>query len=133
MKVLERALVLAEPQGYIRLFLDEGAPLVALLRQASACGVALSYLLRLLAACGEQVEADEHQQTPSPNSLLEPLTPRERGVLELLMQGASNCQMARDLVLSVGTIKKYVYTICGKLRVRSRTQAVVKARMLHLL
>jgi LuxR family maltose regulon positive regulatory protein len=127
---LERVLVLAEPEGYMRVFLDEGAPLVALLRQASARGIATNYVLSLVAASGEQV--DTHQRATSAEPLLEPLTQREREVLGLLMQGASNRQMARDLVLSVGTIKKYVYIICGKLGVQSRTQAVIKARMLNL-
>ncbi|MBV9690109.1 MAG: hypothetical protein JO202_10430 [Ktedonobacteraceae bacterium] len=131
LRALERALLLAEPEGYMRLFLDEGAPLVVLLRRASAHSMATSYLLKLLAAYEKR--AGDHQQTARPDSLLEPLTPREREVLHLLMQGASNRQMAQDLVLSVGTIKKYVYTICGKLGVQSRTQAVIKASTLNLL
>ena len=130
---LERALLLAEPEGYMRIFLDEGAPLVALLRRASAQSIAASYVQRLLAACSEQAEVGEHQQSTRSNQLIEPLTRREREVLQLLMQGASNRQMAQRLVLSVGTIKKYVSTICGKLGVQSRTQAVIKARTLKLL
>jgi len=133
LKALERALVFAEPEGYMRLFLDEGAPLVDLLRRASAHGIAASYLQRLLAAFGEQAEADDYQQATPSESLLEPFTAREREVLNLLMRGASNRQMAQDLVLSVGTIKKYVYTICGKLGVENRTQAVIKATALNLL
>ncbi len=131
LKALERALLLSEPQGYMRLFLDEGTLLVALLRRASTHGIALNYLPGLLAAYSEQ--GRDHQQVARPEPLLEPLTPREREVLQLLMQGASNRQMAQRLVLSVGTIKKYVYTICSKLGVQSRTQAVIKARMLNLL
>jgi LuxR family maltose regulon positive regulatory protein len=132
LKTLERVLVLAEPEGYMRVFLDEGAPLIALLRQASAHGIAASYLQRLLAASGEQAEADDLQQATHTEPLLEPLTPREREVLHLLMQGASNRQMAQDLAVSEGTIKKYVYAICGKLGVQSRTQAVIKASTLNL-
>ncbi|MBV9691125.1 MAG: hypothetical protein JO202_15615 [Ktedonobacteraceae bacterium] len=131
LRALERALVLAEPQGYMRLFLDEGAPLVALLRRASAQGIAPNYLPKLLAAYSEQ--AGDYQQTIRPEPLLKPLTRREREVLRLLTQGESNHQMAQRLVLSVGTIKKYVYGICGKLGVQSRTQAVIKARTLNLL
>ncbi|MBV9707924.1 MAG: hypothetical protein JO125_11020 [Chloroflexi bacterium] len=131
LKALERALLLAEPEGYMRLFLDEGTPLVALLRRAFAKGITVSYVSSLLTASGEQVS--NHQQVTRSEPLLESLTQREREVLGLLMQGTSNRQMAQDLVLSVGTIKKYVYTICGKLRVQSRTQAVIKARTLNLL
>ncbi|MBV9691124.1 MAG: hypothetical protein JO202_15610 [Ktedonobacteraceae bacterium] len=130
---LERALLLAEPEGYMRIFLDEGTPLVALLRRASAQGIAPSYLARLLGALGEQTEAGGYQQDVRSDQLIEPLTPREREVLRLLTQGASNRQIAQRLVLSVGTIKKYVYDICGKLGVQSRTQAVIKARTLNLL
>jgi len=133
LKALERALLLAEPAGYMRLFLDEGAPLVALLRRASTHGIAPNYLPRLLAVANEQVEEGHRQQDSPADSLVEPLTPREREVLALLMQGASNRQMAHDLVLSMGTIKKYVYSICGKLGVQNRTQAVIKANMLNLL
>ncbi len=126
--LLERALVMAEPEGYIRLFLDEGEPLVALLREIHARSVVPLYVATLLAACGEQVVVP----LPPGTTLVEPLTEREREVLRLLAEGASNREMARRLVVSVSTAKKHVYNICGKLGVQSRTQALAKARTLHL-
>ena len=66
-------------------------------------------------------------------SLIEPLTPREREVLQLLLEGASNREIAQHLVLSVNTVKKHVLNLCGKLGVQSRAQAIAKARRLHLL
>src|SRR5439155_8768785 len=81
--VFERALTLAEPQGYIRLFVDEGEPMVTLLRQAYTHGIAPDYAATLLSAAGESALA-----APSPvGSLLEPLTPRELDVLRLLVAG----------------------------------------------
>jgi LuxR family maltose regulon positive regulatory protein len=65
--------------------------------------------------------------------LVEVLTTREREVLKLLLDGASNRDIADRLVLSVNTVKKHVLNICGKLGVQSRTQAIVKARTLDLL
>ena len=129
LSTLERALVLAEPEGYIRLFVDEGAPMLALLRLAHARGILPAYLTALLAAFGWQEEA---RVVRSP-SLVEPLTEREREVLRWLVAGASNREIARRLVLSLGTVKKHVSNICSKLNVQSRTQAIARARDLHLL
>jgi len=64
--------------------------------------------------------------------LAEPLTEREREVLYLLSTGASNCEIARRLVVSLGTVKKHVSNLCGKLGVQSRTQAIARARALQL-
>ena len=126
---LERALLLAEQEGYIRLFVDEGEPLVALLRQAYARGIAPDYVVTLLSAFGEQtVAAPSH-----PGSLVEPLTERELDVLRLLVTGLSNAEMARELIITVGTVKRHVNSIYGKLGVNSRTQAVTRAHTLHLL
>ncbi len=70
---------------------------------------------------------------PQPGSLVEPLTGREREVLQLLLDGASNREIARHLVLSLNTVKKHVLNICGKFNVRSRAQVIAKARTPHLL
>ena len=70
---------------------------------------------------------------PQPGPLVEPLTGREREVLQLLLDGASNREIARHLVLSMNTVKKHVLNICGKLNVRRRTQVIAKAQTLPLL
>ena len=127
--VLERALTQAEPEGYIRLFVDEGAPMVGLLRQAYAQGIAPDYVATLLSAAGVP-----KLPAPAPaGSLLEPLTEREREVLRLLVAGLSNQVIAQQLIVTVGTVKRHLNSIYGKLGVQSRTQAVARAQTLHLL
>jgi LuxR family maltose regulon positive regulatory protein len=126
---LERALLLAEPEGYMRLFLDEGEPMLALLRQAYARGIAPDYVATLLSAFGEQAPAAPSRAFP----LVEPLTERELAVLRLLVAGLSNAAMAQELVITVGTVKRHVNSIYTKLGVNSRTQAVARAHALQLL
>jgi LuxR family transcriptional regulator, maltose regulon positive regulatory protein len=132
LSTLERALVLAEPEGYIRLFIDEGSPMWALLRRAYIHTAVPGYVTMLLAAFGEQPPSDLPLSPARSSGLLEPLTEREREVLRLLLEGASNREIARRLVLSVNTVKRHVYNLCGKLGVQSRTQAIIRARALDL-
>ncbi len=129
---LERVLVLAAPEGYIRLFVDEGTPMSALLRRAHARSRVPGYVTTLLSAFGEQNLSDLPLTSPRPGPLAEPLTERERDVLRLLLAGASNREIARRLVLSVNTVKRHVYNLCGKLGVQSRAQAIIRARSLNL-
>ena len=129
---LERALTLAEPEGYIRLFVDEGLPMLTLLRQVQARGILPDYVTVLLSAFGEQHASYTAPAAPANAVLLEPLTEREREVLSWLSAGASNREIAGRLVVSVNTVKRHVYNICGKLGVQSRTQAIVKSRVLNL-
>jgi ATP/maltotriose-dependent transcriptional regulator MalT len=133
LSILERALVLAAPEGYIRLFVDEGAPMLILLREIHARSRVPGYVATLLRAFGEQNISDLPLSSPRPDPLVEPLTPREREVLRLLLAGASNREIAHRLVLSVNTVKKHVYNLCGKLGVQSRAQAIVRAKTLNLL
>ncbi len=133
LSTLERALVLAEPEGYIRLFIDEGPLMWALLRHARGRGIVPGYVATLLAAFGEQHTSDLPPPSPRSSVLLEPLTERERDVLRLLLEGASNREIAHRLVLSVNTVKRHVYNLCGKLGVQSRAQAIIRARDLNLL
>jgi LuxR family transcriptional regulator, maltose regulon positive regulatory protein len=131
--VFSRALSLAEPEGYVRLFVDEGAPMRNLLREARSRRIAPHAVARLLAAFGKPAQGSNVGSLSSAGALIEPLTRREREVLHWLSEGASNREIASRLVVSPGTVKKYVYTICGKLGVQSRTQALARARTLHLL
>jgi LuxR family maltose regulon positive regulatory protein len=128
LSALERALVLAAPEGYIRLFVDEGTPMLALLRQAHARSSVPNYAATLLAAFGEHLPPISVR----PGALAEPLTEREREVLRLLLEGASNREIARRLMLSVNTVKRHVYNLCGKLGVQSRSLAIIRARDLNL-
>ncbi|HEX6555617.1 MAG TPA: LuxR C-terminal-related transcriptional regulator [Ktedonobacteraceae bacterium] len=130
---LERALLLAEPEGYIRLFVDEGGPMLALLRQAHARGIAPGYVATLLSAFGELGATASLLRTSCADSLVEPLSERELAVLRLLVAGLSNAAMAQELVITVGTVKRHVNSIYTKLGVTSRTQAVARVHALQLL
>jgi LuxR family maltose regulon positive regulatory protein len=131
--VLERALVLAEPEGYVRSFLDEGLRVIELLRAAASRGIAVSYVRRLLEAAGEVSEDSAGAVTEWTQPLIEPLSARELEVLGLLDTGCSNKEIANQLVISVGTVKNHLKNIYGKLEVDSRTRAVARARELGLL
>ena len=148
---LERALTLAEPEGYARIFVDEGSAMADLLAKVhersrkrsrtALTNVPLAYIERLLALLrGEAVlEGPSLAATSSPSAptsalpLLDPLSERELEVLRLIAAGLSNRAIAARLVLALSTVKSYVNTIYSKLQVESRTQAVARARTLHLL
>ncbi|HEX4206066.1 MAG TPA: LuxR C-terminal-related transcriptional regulator [Ktedonobacteraceae bacterium] len=133
LSTLHDALKRAEPEGYIRLFADEGPPMQILLQKIQARGLLPGYVTRLLSAFGDPHVLDAAPDDSPNQALVESLTRREREVLHLLSAGASNREIARRLVLSLGTVKKHVSNICGKLDAQSRTQAVAHARALHLL
>jgi LuxR family maltose regulon positive regulatory protein len=131
---LARALSLAEPEGYVRTFIDEGEPMAILLRQAAGRGIAVEYMGKLLSEWAkESARSETAGQSPSLPTGVEPLTEREWEVLRLLAIGLSNREIAEQLFLAVGTVKKYTSNIYGKLSVHSRTQAAAKARELGLL
>ncbi len=127
------ALALAEPGGFIRLFVDEGKPMAQLLSQAAALGRMPEYTRKVLTA----FQAEEHKrEAPSARPaqpLLEPLSPRELEVLQLMAQGLSNQEMSERLVLALDTVKGHNKKIFGKLHVQRRTEAVARARELGLL
>jgi len=134
MSTLERALSLAEPEGFVRTFVDEGAPMATLLQRAAARGIVPQYVSGLLATFGaEGMEIATASSPPSTPPLVEPLTPRELEVLHLLGQGCSNREIAEALVITLNGVKKHTSNIYGKLGVHSRTQAVVRAQELGLL
>jgi LuxR family maltose regulon positive regulatory protein len=136
MTTLERALTLAEPGGYIRIFVDEGPPMAELLisMNASREGGTLrvkEYIHKLLAAFGMQ--KDVHPSSLSPQPLVEPLSERELEVLQLLAEGLTNQEIGARLFLSLNTVKVHTRNIYGKLDVHNRTQAVAQARALGVL
>jgi LuxR family maltose regulon positive regulatory protein len=136
---LERALALAEPEGCVRVIVDEGRPMAALLRQLHAHGTASGYATALLAALESHPQRDIQKATRPHGGeslrlpLTEPLTERELDVLRLLAAGQSNPQIARALYVEVNTVKTHVKSLYGKLGVHSRVQAVRRARELGLL
>ena len=129
---LQQALVLAEPQGYVRLFVDEGVPMASLLRLVLSRGKGKSgatYVRQLLSV----LEAEHPEQAGPLASLLVPLSGRERTILRGLAAGRSTAEMAADLVLSANTIKTQVSSLYHKLNAHSREEAIAEALRLHLL
>jgi LuxR family maltose regulon positive regulatory protein len=134
---LERALALAEPEGYIRSFLDEGSNMTKLLREAATCGILPGYTGRLLA----EIEAEQQRDSgeallPSslvPKPLIEPLSQRELEILRLFRTELSGPEIARELVVALSTIRTHTKSIYSKLNVNSRRGAVKRAEELHLI
>jgi len=135
MTTLQRALSLAEPEGYVRIFLDAGEPMAELLRTALARQIMPDYVSGLLASFGTATGRDGSIPFPGPRlkPTMEPITGRELEVLRLLAAGATNKQIANELVLVTGTVKAHLLNIYRKLDVHNRTQAVARARELNLL
>jgi len=160
---LSRALTLAAPEGYIRLFTDLGAPMQLLIadcrpalsraeglqiaqrshdESSTPTGKLLAYIDKLLAAFGEGLEArglglaDAGQASnlkSLASTLVEPLSARELEVLRLVAAGQSNGAIAQTLIIAESTVKMHLKNIYGKLGAHSRTQAIVRARTLGLL
>lgn len=128
MRFLADALEKAQPEGFVRTFVDNGEPMRLLLeRLRPEGGARKEYILALLAAFGGQGKGSASQP------LVEPMSERELEILRLLADGLSNQEIARRLVISVGTAKSHVHHILGKVGSDSRMQAVAKARELGLL
>ena len=140
---LAEALALAGPQRYLRVFVDEGRPMAALLSRLiaaqradrAAADVPLGYLGRLQRALdAEAALADPGQDRPPRiPGMVDPLTSRELEVLRMLAAGQPNRAIARELVVSLDTVKKHVGHLLGKLGAANRTEAVARARELGLI
>ena len=117
----------AEPEGYVRLFVDEGSPMAVLLEAAVNQGIAPSYVRRLLTALG-QAEAT----APVNQGVSELLSDREREVLRLLGTDLSGPDIARELMVSLNTLRTHTKNIYDKLDVNTRQAAVRRAEELEL-
>jgi LuxR family transcriptional regulator, maltose regulon positive regulatory protein len=124
---------LAEPEGYVRVFVDEGPPMAALLRAAAReahgeqKGIAPSYLRRLLAAVNNTAG-----NAPASQGLIEPLSERELDVLRLLGTDLDGPDIARELIVSLSTVRTHTQNIYAKLGVNNRRAAVRQAEQLNL-
>jgi LuxR family maltose regulon positive regulatory protein len=126
---LEEALTLAQPEGYVRSFLDKGEAMTRLLCQAQSRQVGAGYAAVLLGG----IEKTSGMTPPSMQLLVEPLTTREVEVLKFINAGSSNQDIAGQLVISIATVKRHISNIYTKLGVKSRTQAVAIGKELKIL
>ncbi|MBT7155634.1 MAG: helix-turn-helix transcriptional regulator [Deltaproteobacteria bacterium] len=125
---LEHALALAEPEGYIRIFTNEGVPMARLLSNTASKGIMTDYIGKLLA-----VNEVPSSSSSTAGNLVEPLSQREQEVLQLVARGFSNREISERLYLALTTVKGHNSNIFGKLQVKSRTEAIVRARELGLI
>jgi len=133
LSALSQAVRLAEPEGYIRSFVDEGVPmavLLAKLRDQQRKQGSTLYLDQVLSAFAPQTGADHRI---AQHALPEPLSGREQEVLHLLASGASNQEIAERLVITLDTVKRHVSNVLSKLGASNRTQAITRARSLGML
>ena len=133
---LEHSLKLAQPGAFIRTFVDLGLKMADLLKQFADRGIETDYIRQILAAFPRQPHIIGKQRPAKAltnDNLVEPLTRREREVLELLGKWLSGKEIAQELVISPRTVKKHTSNIYGKLGVNNRMQAVEKAKGLGLL
>jgi LuxR family maltose regulon positive regulatory protein len=133
-KVLAEALELAEPAGFIRIFVDEGPPMAQLISEASARGIMPDYVAELIAAFeAEVLKSEGTSSLPAAHLLVEPLSLRELEILQLIAQGMSNHEIGERLFLAESTVKGHNRNIFAKLQVQRRTEAIARARELGLL
>jgi len=126
---LERALSLAKPEGYVRVFAEQGPAMADLLRHAASRGIAPAYASRLLAAC----DPSEPKAGPDAQPLIEPLSRRELEVLRYLATDLTMWEIAEQLFIASSTVRSHTKNIYGKLNVHDRREAVRRAQALGLL
>jgi LuxR family maltose regulon positive regulatory protein len=130
---LERSLRRAEPEGYRRVYLDEGPPMVKLLRVAARRGIQKQYCNRLLSDFQPVGRTLGGASDEGKAGLVEPLSERELEILQLLAEGYTNREIGERLYISLSTVKGHISNINGKLFARNRTEAVARARQLGIL
>ena len=137
LQALARALEMAAPEGYVRVFVDAGRPMAELLQGTLARGLAVEYVTKLLDAfqpsSSRQAQPGSTRPTGGQASLIEPLSNREMEVLLCLEEGLSNAEIAQKLFISLPTVKSHTRNIYGKLGVHNRKEAVARARTLGIL
>jgi LuxR family maltose regulon positive regulatory protein len=127
------ALGMAEPEGYLRVFVDEGSRIRELLRHATARGVAGEYTRRVLSAFDERPQPVREATRTAGSGLVQSLTTRELEILRLIAGGLRNQEIADHLGLSAATVKRHIANAYGKLGASHRTDALAKAKALKLL
>jgi LuxR family transcriptional regulator, maltose regulon positive regulatory protein len=127
---LERALALAEPEGYVRIFVDEGPRMAELLQAAVKRGIAIDYVRALLPRFGA---AEQRARSEQPSSEVEPLSERELDVLRLLASALDGPDIARELTVSLSTMRTHTRSIFNKLGVNNRREAVRRAEELRII
>jgi LuxR family maltose regulon positive regulatory protein len=139
---LGQALALAEPEGYVRMFLNEGADMAQLLREAAMCEIMPDYTDKLLAAFEAQEQGSasaspipdwQRQSSPASQSLIEPLSQRELELLRLLKTDLSGPEIANQLMIALSTVRTHTKSIYSKLNVNDRRAAVKRAAELGLI
>jgi LuxR family transcriptional regulator, maltose regulon positive regulatory protein len=133
---LQQALMLAEPQGYVRIFVDEGPPMAQLLEQAAKHGIAPNYVRQLLTAFGKAEDSTPVNQVllaQRTHSAIEPLSERELEVLKLLATELNGPEIAHRLMVSLSTMRTHTNNIYSKLEVNNRRAATRRAEELNLL
>jgi len=131
-EIIADVLSIVAPHGFIRLFLDEGLPMLHLLHKAHSHGILTDYVTTLITKFSDD-PLNEKSLTDSSQPLIEPLSDRELEVLQLIADGLSNREISEQLYLALSTVKGHNRNIYGKLGVQRRTEAVARARELGLM
>lgn len=141
-QALKESLTLAEPGGFIRLFVDAGEPMRLMLQDLKTWMVQhpdeqgqslMAYVEKILAAFASPPEAQSSKLINQQSDLIEPLSPRELEVLQLISKGLSNQEIGKRLFLALDTVKGHNRRIFEKLQVNRRTEAIARARELGLI